>query len=380
MKIKKLLRKTIFTVISLSVLTGCAARKNTAGPENSQKTAGVTAGTQSETAGNEDASLETGSTKKPQPGSASSTDDSCKQPDAASSTNENMEPSDFASGTNEDTDLNPHAAPGSQHEPEQSGQASPANPESLICAQGMTLAERFAAPEGYQRTEAKKGSFCEFLRGYPMKEDGSPVLLYDGSKKSRQDSHAAVFALPIEHEDLQQCADSVMRIYAEYFRATNQYDRIAFHFVNGFCAEYTKWRDGYRIQVNGNDTAWAKTASFDDSYENFQKYLRIVFSYAGTLSMEAESEQISLSEIQAGDVFLKGASPGHVVMLADLCENTQGKKAFLLAQGYMPAQEFHILKNPLHENDPWYYMEEVQYPFRTPEYTFMEGSLRRLNY
>ena len=57
-----------------------------------------------------------------------------------------------------------------------------------------------------------------------------------------------------------------------------------------------------------------------------------------------------------------------------------GKKAFLLAQGYMPAQEFHIVKNPLHENDPWYYEEEVQYPFRTQAYTFPEGSFRRPQY
>ena len=67
-------------------------------------------------------------------------------------------------------------------------------------------------------------------------------------------------------------------------------------------------------------------------------------------------------------------------MLADICENAQGRKAFLLAQGYMPAQEFHILINPRHENDPWYYEEEVSYPFFTPEYTFDEGSLQRPGY
>lgn len=52
----------------------------------------------------------------------------------------------------------------------------------------------------------------------------------------------------------------------------------------------------------------------------------------------------------------------------------------MLAQGYMPAQDFHVLKNPSHDTDPWYYEEEVIYPFATPEYTFEEGSLRRLTY
>ena len=109
-------------------------------------------------------------------------------------------------------------------------------------------------------------------------------------------------------------------------------------------------------------------------------YLRIVFSYAGTASMDTEAQPIPLSDLQVGDVFLKGGNPGHVVMVVDLCENADGKKAFLLAQGYMRAQQFHVLKNPAHEDDPWYYEDEVTYPFHTPEYTFQKGSLKRLNY
>jgi hypothetical protein len=29
---------------------------------------------------------------------------------------------------------------------------------------------------------------------------------------------------------------------------------------------------------------------------------------------------------------------------------------------------------------PWYYEDEISYPFQTPEYTFEEGSLKRLKY
>lgn len=227
---------------------------------------------------------------------------------------------------------------------------------------------------------AEPGSFAEFLRNYPVKEDGSPVLLYDGREKGNQSAHAAVLILPIAAEDLQQCADSVMRMYAEYFYATGQYERIVFHFTNGFEAKYTKWREGYRISVDGNQVSWVKSAEYDDSYEAFAKYMRIVFVYAGTLSMEGETEGISPEEVQEGDVFLMGGSPGHVVMIVDVCENEQGEKAFLLAQGYMPAQEFHVLKNPAYDNNPWYYEEEISYPLQTPEYSFSEGSLRRLKY
>lgn len=251
---------------------------------------------------------------------------------------------------------------------------------SYIIKEGDTIESRILTPKGYSRNPAEEGSFASFLRNYPLKEDESPVLLYNGAQKRNQNAHIAVTKLPMEAEDLQQCADSVMRMYAEYFWQTGQYERIAFHFVSGFSAEYTKWREGYRILVSGNEADWVKSETFDDSYEAFVSYLRMVFAYAGTLSMEGESKEISLSQIAAGDVFLKGASPGHVVMILDICENADGKKAFLLGQGYMPAQEFHVLKNPLHEGDPWYYEEEVTYPFLTPEYTFSEGSLRRLEY
>lgn len=251
---------------------------------------------------------------------------------------------------------------------------------SLINGEGMTIESRVLTPEGFTRGEAKEGGFTAFLRGYAVKEAEAPVLLYDKREKGNQSAHVAVLKLPLEQEDLQQCADSVMRVYAEYFYHEKKYDQIAFHFTNGFLAEYTKWQQGYRIAVNGNQVTWVKQKGYDDSYETFQSYLRMVFSYAGTLSMEQEARAITPKELRVGDVFLHGGSPGHVVMVLDICENERGEKAFLLGQGYMPAQEFHILKNPMHEEDPWYYETELSYPFTTPEYTFEEGSLKRLSY
>lgn len=245
---------------------------------------------------------------------------------------------------------------------------------------GVTLESRILVPEGYERKPADEGSLTEFLRTYSLKEHGSPVLLYDGSEKWSQDAHVAVFELPIEERDLQQCADSIMRVYAEYYWSAQKYEKIRFHFTNGFLAEYGKWQEGYRISVDGNNVSWVKSASYDDSYETFVKFMRMVFTYAGTLSMEQESESISVEEARVGDIVLKGGSPGHVVMIVDMCENELGEKAFLLAQGYMPAQEFHVLKNPAHEENPWYYEEEITSSIRTPEYRFEEGCLKRLEY
>ena len=253
--------------------------------------------------------------------------------------------------------------------------------EKLINEDGMTLESRISVPSGYQRTEVEEDSLGDFLHQYPMKAYGSKVHLFDGSEKYNQSAHISVFDLPIENYDLQQCADSVIRMYAEYFWNTKQYERIAFHYTSGFLAEYPKWREGNRIKVDGNTVTWVKSAEYDDSYECFVEYLKNVFSYAGTLSMYCEEAvEIPLGEAKAGDVFLYGGSPGHVVMIVDVCENEDGEKAFLLAQGYMPAQEFHLLVNENHLEDPWYYESEISYPFSTPEYTFQEGSLKTLLY
>jgi hypothetical protein len=78
----------------------------------------------------------------------------------------------------------------------------------------------------------------------------------------------------------------------------------------------------------------------------------------------------SIKNISIGDVFIIGGSPGHAVIVVDVATNKNGKKVFLLAQSYMPAQETQILKN---FNDaslsPWY-SADITDKLRTPEWTF----------
>lgn len=249
---------------------------------------------------------------------------------------------------------------------------------SYINEEGSTLLTRINVPIGYKRIEVNSDSFASYVRHYPLKESGTPLLLYNGEEKENQRSHVAIFDLPIENADLQQCADSIMRFYAEYYYSKKQYDKISFHFVDGFKATFAKWVQGYRISVDGK-TKWVKSASYDDSYTSFKKFMRMVFAYSSTLSMDKESKKIDVNDIKIGDIFIQGGSPGHVVMVVDVCVDKNGEKAFLLAQGFMPAQDFHIIKNPRHD-DPWYYEDEVTYPFSTVGYTFKEGSLKRLEY
>ena len=248
---------------------------------------------------------------------------------------------------------------------------------SVLNPEGTTLESRILPPKGYDRLPSVAEELTSFLRRMELKPDGSPVLLYDGTEKGYQEGHIAVFDLDTGDRDLQQCADSIIRIYGEYYWSIGAYDKISFHLTNGFLMEYTKWREGYRIVVNGNDVSWKKSKGYDDSYETFRSYLTMVFAYAGTLSLSQECKPIAIDEIRPGDLFLQGGSPGHCVLVVDIAKDSTGRSCFLLAQGYMPAQDFHILKNPLHEEDPWYYEDELTYPLSTPSWSFHEGSLVR---
>ncbi len=320
-----LLRYCILIILLLLTLSGCSFHKNTEGPS------GVVAG--------EDTSI----------------------------TDNNVVPSvDLPVITDSSAANTPSEAP-----------LPTKTPHNFLIPEGATLETRINTPESYHRIASRSGELTDFLRNMPMKEDGSPVLLYDGSAKSNQEDHVAVFDLKLGDRDLQQCADSAIRIYAEYYWSMGEYDKIAFHLTNGFLMEYTKWREGNRLVVDGNDVSWSKSAAYDDSYEAFQNYLNMVFAYAGTLSLSAECKPIELSEVKPGDLFLQGGSPGHCILIVDIAEDESGNRCFLLAQGYMPAQEFHVIKNPLHEEDPWYYEEELTYPLITPAWTFDEGSLVR---
>lgn len=239
------------------------------------------------------------------------------------------------------------------------------------------LLQRFAPPSGFDRIVVDSGSFAFYLRHLPLKPTGSEVLLYDGRTKENDGVYAAVVDLPIGNKDLHQCADAVIRLRAEYLWRKKAYDQIHFNLTNGFRVDYDRWRKGERIKVAGNRTEWVQKATPSDAYAGFWQYLELVFTYAGTLSLAKELKPASLADIRIGDVFIRGGSPGHAVIVVDIAADKKGKKMFLLAQSYMAAQEIQILQNP---NDahlsPWY-DADFEGALKTPEWVFEKAELKR---
>ena len=244
-------------------------------------------------------------------------------------------------------------------------------------ATGKTVSERFLTPAGYSKVGSSQTSFAHFLSQVPCKPAGTPVRYFNGEQKPNQSGVAAVLNLDAGTTDLQQCADAVMRLRAEYLFAAGRANDIHFNFTNGFRAGFHRWSAGERIAVSGNNVSWKLGATPDNSYKSLRIYLDKVFTYAGTLSLQKELKPVAVSAIQAGDVFIQGGSPGHAMIVMEVAQNTSGEKAFILAQSYMPAQDIHIVKNPQNPGSPWFILDTNESEIRTPDWIFTTTDLRR---
>ena len=239
-----------------------------------------------------------------------------------------------------------------------------------------SIAAVIPTPAGYARIGTQPGAFGTWLRNLPLKPGRPEVLLYNGRKKGNQSAHTAVVDLDIGTRDLQQCADAVIRLRAEYLFARPCKEDIAFHFTSGDMARWTNWRDGMRPRVVGSHVSWIRLAVPDDSYTNFRAYLDTVFTYAGSASLERELEPVeNPGHPEIGDAFVQGGFPGHAVIIVDVAENQEGDRVFLLAQSYMPAQDIQILRS-FEDIDPWYRARSSG-ELQTPEWEFRYENLRR---
>jgi hypothetical protein len=234
-------------------------------------------------------------------------------------------------------------------------------------------------PKGYTRVPAAPGSFGAWLRKVALKTDKT-VYLYNGEPKRNQEAQFAVLDIAVGKKDLQQCADAVMRLYAEYQFTNARYGQIVFSATDGSMMDYNSWMQGYRFSERNNRLVKQQSAAASSGHTCLDRYLENVFAWAGTLSLSHDLKAVTdIRAIEPGNVFIKGGSPGHAVIVADVAVNTAtGDKLFLLAQSYMPAQDIHLLVNPGYPNAaaPWYSADIDKYLY-TPEWTFTKDQLKK---
>lgn len=229
-------------------------------------------------------------------------------------------------------------------------------------------------PTGYKRVTTN--GFGNWLRQMPLKSDKT-VYLYNGLPKGNQQAQYAVLDISRGEKDLQQCADAVIRLYAEYYYSTDQLSKIQFHATDGTLMDYVSYTKGYRFVLKGSRLQKQLIAKPGNSRALFDAYLETLFSYAGTLSLSKELVPVTnTSSLKPGDIFIRGGSPGHAVIVVDVAANAAGEKIFMLAQSYMPAQDIHVLQNPHTRNSPWYTVKATGL-LMTPEWPFDWNELKR---
>ena len=269
----------------------------------------------------------------------------------------------------------------SGHQSGKEGYATGADSESMTAYEkavadpntqfrGTTVDTRFLVPEGYDRVIVEETSFANFLRKLPLKVPGSEVIYYDGRVKRNDNLYSGVIELPIGQKDLHQCADAIMRLRAEHLWLQKKYDDIHFNFTNGMTVAYSEWMKGRRMIIDGNKTKWDNQNNPSNTYADFWEYMELIFMYAGTLSLSKEMKSVDVDDMQIGDVFIQGGSPGHAVVIADMAEHeSSGEKIIILAQSFMPAQEAHIIANQNSKMSPWYKVQSTG-SLKLPEWQF----------
>jgi len=213
----------------------------------------------------------------------------------------------------------------------------------LLCfhaALAETLSAAFPPPAGAHRAPAD--AFGAWLGDLPLYEPGRQVLSYDGRPMAM--NAARVVNIPVGTRDLQQCADSALRLRATWQRSVGQSP--AFHYTSGDLSSWSGWSAGTRPRVSGSNVSFiAHAAPPDTGDAGFEAWLMDLYTYAGTRSLAFDT--VAATEPRAGDLVVVPGSPGHAVVLLDVA--TDGATTWVLVgQGFMPAMDFHVLGGPDH--------------------------------
>jgi hypothetical protein len=231
-------------------------------------------------------------------------------------------------------------------------------------AEVRPLEAAIAPPPGFARVPLEGNDFGAWLRTLPLRAAGSPVRSYRGDELlAPGDARlAAVAELDVGRVDLQQCADSIIRLHAEWLWSRGRQADIRYPVTSGDMAVWSRYAGGERPRIEPQKMRWEPGARADASRGAFGRYLDIVFGYAGTGSLAQRAGKRGRADVAPGDFFVLPGSPGHAVLVLDMARDGAGRRLALLGQGYMPAQDFHVLAGP---ERGWYSLEAeaVNTPF-----------------
>lgn len=198
-------------------------------------------------------------------------------------------------------------------------------------------------------------SWQYFLQHLPVKK--GIVVDYNGNAVANQLKQDGIVQYDVGKADLQQCADALMRIRAEYLFSQKRYGEIGFHFVDGHYYTYDDYCKGMRIVIEGKTISFVFFNSCFKTHETLRNYLNIVYCYASTISLAKELKKTN--DFTVGTVVIFPGSPGHCFIIVDEGDDNAGGKVFKLVEGYSPAQSIYVLRNVEDGSiSPWYHLKK----------------------
>lgn len=211
-------------------------------------------------------------------------------------------------------------------------------------AAAETIGDGFPPPAAAVRVPAE--GFGAWLRTLSLAAVDAPVRTHDGRLAGHR---GRVVSLPLVPGDLQQCADSALRLRAEWERSQGRSP--SFKATSGDPLPWARFSAGEAPYVENNRIAWRRV---DPAKQTWERWLASVFTWAGTRSLRAYETRPAATP-QPGDVLVEAGSPGHAVVVLDVA--VRGDETLLLiGEGFMPAMDFHVELGP--EEGWWTWTEE----------------------
>ena len=243
-----------------------------------------------------------------------------------------------------------------------------------------TVLHRFAhSLPGYSVFTDEPDSWSEWLRLLPLAAPGTPVRNFRGEiVVPGDDEHlAAVVAIDIGSENVQQSADVILRLHAEWRWYVNDRRML---YLSDSKAELplARWFAGERLTTTGAEPTWTRQAAPKPQrdHADFRAYLDGVFTWSDGRALLAESVPLAPEKLEPGAFFLHQGAPAEVLVVLDVATSPAGKRAMLLAQALNPAENIHVLRP--NRDCVWFHVRTDQ-PVRLPRakpYAWQE--LRRL--
>jgi len=187
---------------------------------------------------------------------------------------------------------------------------------------GQTLATAIPTPAGYTRVRTDAGSYGRFLQTLPVKKD-KRILAFNGNLINDFNVFGVADLPLLFHQDLEQCADFAMRLWAEYHQRAHALNHL------------------YLFDYNG------KRKAFASSGKSYLDFLRTSFANANSYSLKRGCAPVpSAAALVPGDMLVQNQDGGigHVSVILDIAEAEGKPRLYLIGFSFMPAQEFHIEK------------------------------------